>query len=580
MYTISEINGIKIYNLSAGKTLPQFLEEANKRKKSLKYDQDFRRRIELIQDFDFPVATTQVKMTPNQLYIIASGIYPPQIKIFETSQLSMKCMRGLDSEIVKFNILEEDYTKLAFACADRSIEFHAQYGKHYKTRIPRFPRDMVFNSLNCDLIIGASSSEIYRINLEEGRFLSSLQSSSETINSVIYNKPLNIVMTGGSDGLLELWDYRQREKIGEIPYVSPITCLSYNSESPLKYSLGFSNGLVRVFDLRYEKSVIDFQHQYREPINSIIFHDKSRSLLSADKKIVKIFNQDTGKIFTNIEPKEEINSIELVQNSGLMFIASEGVRIGTYFIPALDSAPKWCHYIENVTEELEEELIDKVYDEYKFLSYEDLEKLNALNLIGSKYVKQYMHGYLLHSKLYQKLLEINDPFAYEKYRKELVQNKLEQKRKNRILGENKQKIKVNEEYLKAIDEKKTSLKKQKIDIQKEVVESDRFGIMFKDPKFTIDTKSQEYLRNNPQLKRNMAAIKKNNIDYENEDENNNDYEINEEDEEILEKKQYENEILKSKKIKKMKLLESKMSYKDKISLKQKAKRRKNNKKFD
>ena len=81
-------------------------------------------------------------------------------------------------------------------------------------------------------------------------------------------------MTGGSDGLLELWDYRQREKIGEIPYVSPITCLSYNSESPLKYSLGFSNGLVRVFDLRYEKSVIDFQHQYREPINSIIFHMK------------------------------------------------------------------------------------------------------------------------------------------------------------------------------------------------------------------------------------------------------------------------------------------------------------------
>lgn len=27
-YTISELNGIKIYNLAAGKTLPQFLEEA------------------------------------------------------------------------------------------------------------------------------------------------------------------------------------------------------------------------------------------------------------------------------------------------------------------------------------------------------------------------------------------------------------------------------------------------------------------------------------------------------------------------------------------------------------------------
>ena len=27
-YSVSELNGVKIYNLSAGKTLPQFIEEA------------------------------------------------------------------------------------------------------------------------------------------------------------------------------------------------------------------------------------------------------------------------------------------------------------------------------------------------------------------------------------------------------------------------------------------------------------------------------------------------------------------------------------------------------------------------
>lgn len=37
-YTISEVNGVKIYNLSAGKTLPQFLEEAKKKNASLKYN--------------------------------------------------------------------------------------------------------------------------------------------------------------------------------------------------------------------------------------------------------------------------------------------------------------------------------------------------------------------------------------------------------------------------------------------------------------------------------------------------------------------------------------------------------------
>jgi len=34
-YTISELNGIKIYNLSAGKTTEQFLEEAEQKNKSL-----------------------------------------------------------------------------------------------------------------------------------------------------------------------------------------------------------------------------------------------------------------------------------------------------------------------------------------------------------------------------------------------------------------------------------------------------------------------------------------------------------------------------------------------------------------
>ncbi len=64
------------------------------------------------------------------------------MKIFETKELSMKCQRGLDSEVVKFNILNSDYTKIAFACVDRNIELHAQYGRHYKTRIPKMPRDL------------------------------------------------------------------------------------------------------------------------------------------------------------------------------------------------------------------------------------------------------------------------------------------------------------------------------------------------------------------------------------------------------------------------------------------------------
>jgi len=53
MYKVTEINGVKTYNMSAGKSYHQFIEEAKKNNKSLRYNEDFRRRIELIQDFQF-----------------------------------------------------------------------------------------------------------------------------------------------------------------------------------------------------------------------------------------------------------------------------------------------------------------------------------------------------------------------------------------------------------------------------------------------------------------------------------------------------------------------------------------------
>jgi len=48
MYTISELNGVKIYNLSVGKTVPEFMEDAKSKQNKLKSNMDFRNRIDLI----------------------------------------------------------------------------------------------------------------------------------------------------------------------------------------------------------------------------------------------------------------------------------------------------------------------------------------------------------------------------------------------------------------------------------------------------------------------------------------------------------------------------------------------------
>ncbi len=56
-----------------------------------------------------------MELTPDENFIISSGIYAPTIKIHETKELSLKCLRGVDSEVVRFSILDQDYSKLAFA---------------------------------------------------------------------------------------------------------------------------------------------------------------------------------------------------------------------------------------------------------------------------------------------------------------------------------------------------------------------------------------------------------------------------------------------------------------------------------
>ena len=67
---------------------------------------------------------------------------------------------------------------------------------------------------------------------------------------------------------------------------------------------------------------------------------------------------------------------------------------------------------------MEESKSTNLYDDYKFLTEADLDKLNASHLVGSNVLKAYMHGYFMELKAYQKLLSIADPFAYEKYRQE------------------------------------------------------------------------------------------------------------------------------------------------------------------
>uniref|UniRef100_B9H8U1 Nucleolar protein 10-like N-terminal domain-containing protein n=1 Tax=Populus trichocarpa TaxID=3694 RepID=B9H8U1_POPTR len=113
----TSINGVKMYMVSSQQRNPA--------------PWDYQQKIELVQDVTFPTAMSRIKATPDGEFLIASGIYPPQIKVYELREFALKFERHFDSEIIDFQILDDDYSKLAFLCADRSVCLHAKYGKHY-----------------------------------------------------------------------------------------------------------------------------------------------------------------------------------------------------------------------------------------------------------------------------------------------------------------------------------------------------------------------------------------------------------------------------------------------------------------
>lgn len=65
-------NDVKIYNLSAGKSLPEWLDE-RKRRALVRKDVGLQKRIQLLQDFDMPIVSTKVSISRDGQYIMALG---------------------------------------------------------------------------------------------------------------------------------------------------------------------------------------------------------------------------------------------------------------------------------------------------------------------------------------------------------------------------------------------------------------------------------------------------------------------------------------------------------------------------
>lgn len=53
-----------------------------------------------------------------------------------------------------------------------------------------------------------------------------------------------------------------------------------------------------------------------------------------------------------------------------------------YPFQTMGPAPKWCGFLDSLTEELEESTVETLYDDYKFVTRKELEDLGLEHLMG------------------------------------------------------------------------------------------------------------------------------------------------------------------------------------------------------
>ncbi len=503
------------------------------------------------------------------------GTYKPQIHTHYLPHLSLSFARHTISLNTTFLLLSTDYSKSLHLQADRSLEFHTPLGCHHTTRLPRYGRDLKFDKRSAEALIPAvgvnenGSGEVFRLNLEVGRYMRGFEvdvggddltssgggalqggiGTGSVNTAAIAEESHGLLAFGTSLGTVEFWDPRSRGRVGilQTPRQSgpiegrqEITALEFD-RSGLGIATGSSTGLIYLYDLRSPAPLLKKDQGYGYPIQTLIYLTSSTStraqtaeakILSADKRIIKIWDQRDGSPWTSVEPAVDINSVAWCKDSGMILTANEGRQQHSFLIPQLGPAPKWCSFLDNLVEEMAEDPNDpnaytsqkagNVYDNYKFLTMQQLQSLNLAHLVGTtSLLRPYMHGYFVAQRLYEEVKLIADPFMLEEERNKRVKDKIDTERESRIRGKRVTTVKVNQKQAQKMMERKERWQAKRIlengrdddgiedatatasvepRPSSSLLIDPRFSRLFQDEDFAIDERSREFQSLNPSTK--------------------------------------------------------------------------------
>jgi ribosome biogenesis protein ENP2 len=423
--------------------------------------------------------------------------------------------------------------------------------------------------------------------------LSNNDNSSVSATCISVHPRHALATVGCDDGTVRFWDGRSADTLRrpflKLDVSRAVTGYGYadatntasneitataHDQSGLYMAFGTRGGLVALYDVRSSRPLHVQEHKHGLPIHTVRFHASSNMILSSDEKLIKVwrykssadmhFSTQTpsatdaqsshplepnqaqeksavGAVKVNIEGSGKFTHFIVAgdesdpggDRSGLILCATDQPKMDSFYVPAIGVAPKWCSYLESITEELEERDLKRdgangddlvqsgqetVFENYKFVTRENLEQLGISNLVGTPLLRGYMHGFFMDVNLYNRVKAVANPFEYEEYQKRKLQERLKAKQSSRIAPRaddlvKKTKTAVNSELAERLENKATASTKTGR-VAQSLLSDDRFGNLFTNPDFEIDEEDEDFKLRNPSGV--SAKNKKNNLDSESE----------------------------------------------------------------
>jgi ribosome biogenesis protein ENP2 len=237
-------------------------------------------------------------------------------------------------------MLSTDWTKSLHLQRDRSLQLHTQGGLHHSIRLPTYGRALGYHSPSADALVGCTGTEVYRFNLEEGRYMTPLEvargwgddreSEVEGVNVVDVNPRHGLWSFGldGGGGVVEFWDPRSRSALTRLCLPSDallpattidpdsmlapplrklsITSLASHPTDGLSLAVGTSSGHTLLYDLRSPSPFAVKDQGYGEPVKRVDWlrgggaQEDTGRVISADSKVIKVWGkQDVRPSFSN-----------------------------------------------------------------------------------------------------------------------------------------------------------------------------------------------------------------------------------------------------------------------------------------